>query len=368
VALSIPLLTVSQGLRSVLEAHLKFGVINTINIPLGSLALLGPLLLLPYSNGLVPAVAAVILSRVAGGAIYFWLCLRTVPEMRHGIRLSVGAVRPLLRFGSWMTVSNVIGSLMVYLDRFVIGALISVTATAYYSAPHDLITRLSFVARAFAGVLFPAFATTSRRDPTRIMHLYAKGAKYTFIILFPPIFLAVVFAPELLNFWLGPEFSRASARVLQVLALGVFTNCVANIPFALVQGLGRSDITAKLHLIETPFYLILLWWSVSTFGITGAALAWSLRATADMVLLFIVAKRLAACPMASLVSATTALAAVCVATAILTDTMGPTAKLLLVAGVFVVHFVISWQIALSPEERRQLFLRSGTPQYLQPGE
>jgi O-antigen/teichoic acid export membrane protein len=200
------------------------------------------------------------------------------------------------------------------------------------------------------------------------MHLYAKGAKYTFIILFPPIFLAVVFAPELLNFWLGPEFSRASARVLQVLALGVFTNCVANIPFALVQGLGRSDITAKLHLIETPFYLILLWWSVSTFGITGAALAWSLRATADMVLLFIVAKRLAACPMASLVSATTALAAVCVATAILTDTMGPTAKLLLVAGVFVVHFVISWQIALSPEERRQLFLRSGTPQYLQPGE
>lgn len=368
VAMSIPLLTVSQGLRGVLEAHLKFGIINAVNIPLSSLTLLGPLVLLPYSNSLVPAVAAVVLSRVAGGAVYFWFCLKIVPDMRLGIRLSLRALQPLLRFGSWMTVSNVIGPLMVFFDRFVIGAVISVTATAYYSAPYDLVTRLSFVARAFAGVLFPAFATSSSRDPAQIVHLYARGAKYTFIVLFPPIFLAVVFAPELLNFWLGSEFSQESARVLQVLAPGVLANCVANIPFALIQGLGRSDLTAKLHLVETPFYLVLLWWGVSNFGIEGAAFAWSLRVTIDMVLLFVVARRLSACPATLLTWVTAALLSTCIIAAVIASITDPTIKLLLVVAMIAAYLAISWQIALSPGERRYLLLRGRMLEYLQPGE
>jgi O-antigen/teichoic acid export membrane protein len=366
VAISIPLLIISQGLRGVLEAKLKFNVINTINMPLSSMTFLGPFLLLAYSNNLVLAVAAVVLSRIAGGALYFRFCLKFAPEMQHGFRFSPRAVLPLLRFGSWMTVSNIVGPLMVYLDRFVIGAIASVTATAYYSAPYDLVSRLSFVPRAFAGVLFPAFATSSNRDPEKIAHLYVRGAKYVFLVLLPPIFLIVVFAPELLNLWLGPTFSHESAQVLRILALGVLANSVAYIPFALIQGFARADVTAKLHLAEAPFYLALLWWSVSTFGIEGAAAAWSLRVTADMVLLFLAARRIATGLTALLARVAAALAAACIVTMAVATLADPTIKFASAAAIVAVYLVISWHAVLSADERRYLLSCGRTPKYPAP--
>ena len=61
---------------------------------------------------------------------------------------------------------------------------------------------------------------------------------------------------------------------------------LALIPFTLIQGLGRPDVTAKFHLLELPLYAGLLWFLVSRMGIAGAALAWTLRTTLDAILMF----------------------------------------------------------------------------------
>jgi hypothetical protein len=79
--------------------------------------------------------------------------------------------------------------------------------------------------------------------------------------------------------------------VLQWLAAGVFLNSLAQVPLALVQGVGRPDLTAKLHLLELPLYVLGLWWLISTFGIVGAAIAWTLRVGLDAAVLFGMAQR-----------------------------------------------------------------------------
>ena len=43
---------------------------------------------------------------------------------------------------------------------------------------------------------------------------------------------------------------------------------------------------AIFSLIELPIYVVLAWWCVRAYGVTGAALAWTLRVTLDAVLLF----------------------------------------------------------------------------------
>jgi O-antigen/teichoic acid export membrane protein len=63
-------------------------------------------------------------------------------------------------------------------------------------------------------------------------------------------------------------------------------------PFTLIQGVGRADLTAKLHLAELPVYLPLLWWLISHAGIEGAAMTWALRSLFDMLLLFALSLRL----------------------------------------------------------------------------
>jgi O-antigen/teichoic acid export membrane protein len=78
-----------------------------------------------------------------------------------------------------------------------------------------------------------------------------------------------------------------STRVLQILSLGVLANGLAAIPFALIQGTGRADITGKLHLLELPFYLAAVWYLTVHYGIAGTAVAWLLRVVADCILLFL---------------------------------------------------------------------------------
>ena len=60
---------------------------------------------------------------------------------------------------------------------------------------------------------------------------------------------------------------------------------MAQVVFALVQGHGRPDLTAKFHLLEFLFYLPLLFWAIKQHGIVGAAVAWVFRATIDAILL-----------------------------------------------------------------------------------
>jgi hypothetical protein len=45
-------------------------------------------------------------------------------------------------------------------------------------------------------------------------------------------------------------------------------------------------LTAKLHLIEVPCYLALLYWGIHAHGIEGAAIAWTVRLSVEGVILF----------------------------------------------------------------------------------
>ncbi|PKM07662.1 MAG: hypothetical protein CVV17_01680 [Gammaproteobacteria bacterium HGW-Gammaproteobacteria-7] len=175
--------------------------------------------------------------------------------------------------------------------RFVIGAVISMTAVAYYVTPFEAVTKILVIPGAVLGVLFPAFAASHRQDPARMVHLYARGIKYIGLMLFPVMLLMTGFAHEGLNLWMGSEFAGHSAPVLQILAIGVFVNGCALVFATLVQGVGRPDLGAKLHLLQLPIYFVGLWWAIDSFGILGAATAWSVRVSVNGALLFWVASR-----------------------------------------------------------------------------
>jgi O-antigen/teichoic acid export membrane protein len=290
--LSIPFVITTAGLRGLLEAHQRFGLINALRVPMGVFTFAGPLVALPFSRSLYPVVGILVAGRLIGCVAHLVACLRVAPELREQIAWHGAAAGPLLRFGGWMTVSNVVSPLMVTLDRFLIGALVSLTAVAYYATPYEIATKFWFIPGVLLPVMFPAFSTSFEQDRDRTALLYGRCVKYVFLILFPVVLLTVGFARNGLTLWLGAEFAQHSFRVLQWLAVGVFLNSLAQVPFALVQGAGRPDLTAKLHLIELPLYLLGLWWLISMYGIEGAAIAWTARVGVDALILFAMAQRL----------------------------------------------------------------------------
>jgi O-antigen/teichoic acid export membrane protein len=291
-AFAIPFVTVTGGLAGILSARQQFGMLNAVRLPLGLLMYLGPLLILPFSNTL-PLVMGVLLGgRVLSTLIHLALCLYVMPALRHHLIFDWRVVGRLSRFGGWMTVSNIISPLMLIVDRFLIGALVSITAVAYYATPYDAVTRLLIVPSGITAVMFPAFAMTFARDQARAARLFNRCLAYVGAVLFPITLIIIALSSEGLTLWVGGEFAHHSSIVLQWLMLGVFLNGLAYIPFSFIQGAGRPDITAKIHMAELPIYLLSLWVLTVNYGIEGAAVAWTARMAIDCLLLFIMTQRL----------------------------------------------------------------------------
>jgi O-antigen/teichoic acid export membrane protein len=287
-----PFVITQAGFRGILEGLQRFDVVNGINVTLGLFNFGGSLLVLSFSTHLGVFTAVVIAGRLIAWIASLGFCFKLIPNLQKWRFPEPATAKNLLKFGGWMTVTNVVGPLMVYLDRFLIGAWISVAAVAYYTTPYDVVTRLWIIPGALVGALFPVFSAAQGENPNSTKRLFSLSVKYIYIALFPLALLIVAFAREGLTFWLDDIFAAQSAAVLQWLAVGVLINSLAHVPFALIQGAGRPDLTAKLHLLELPFYLVCVSLLIHLHGITGAAIAWTMRVSVDAILLFFLASRL----------------------------------------------------------------------------
>jgi len=291
-AFCIPVVVCTVGTVGILEAHQRFSSINTVRVLSGAYMYLSPLLVLPFSRSLFPVVMVLAAGRLFTLVAYVIICSRALPSLFVGLKIQAQAIRPLVNFGGWITMTNVVDPFMRYLDRFFIGSMASMAAVAYYTTPYEVVTKLWIFPAALSGVFFPAFSTSYGQDPQRTVLLFGRALKSVFIMLFPIALLIVMLAHEGLDLWLGKEFAEHSTIVLQCLTVGVLVNGLARIPDGLVQALGRPDLTGKLHLAELPVYLMLLWWMIKAYGIEGAAVAWLIRASIDMVVLFLFSSRL----------------------------------------------------------------------------
>ena len=284
-AVGIPTVVTSAGVRGLLEAFQQFRLSNLIRIPLGLVTFAGPVIILPFSHSLVAIVSILVVARIIALIAYFMASLRFIVLHRAITATQVRAALSLVRMGLWMSVSNILGPALVYADRFLISGLVSVSAVAYYAVPFDVLTRLLVIPSAIAGVTFPAFATSFASDQARTTKIFLFATKATAAVMFVLVLGVVAFGHQLLVYWVGPTFADHSGSILKWLAIGVLCNGVAQIPFSLLQGIGRADLTAKLHVAETLVYLPVLWVLVGHSGIEGAAFAWAIRVGADLLLL-----------------------------------------------------------------------------------
>jgi len=351
-ALSLPVVITTTGLRGLLEAHQRFALANALRIPMGVFTFVGPLLVLPFSRTLVPVIAVLVLGRVLGCAGHLWACFRVMPALRREASFDWSSIPPLLSFGGWMTVNNVVGPLMLYVDRFVIGSILSIAAVAYYTAPVDIVLRLVIIPSAVVGVLFPAFATSLHREPDRSALLLARGLKYVFLAMFPVVLFLVSFAHETLRLWLGPAFEHEGAVVLSLAAAGIFVNSLSTVPFVLIQSAGRPDLTAWLLVAELPVYSVLLWSMTRWKGIDGTAMAWAIRLLGEAACVFFLSYRLLPHKPKLLLGLCTALTAGLGILYLATLPQNPASRTMFFVATSLCSAIAAWFWGLTPAERQ----------------
>ena len=353
-AISLPWVVTTAGLRGLLEAHQHFGAATALRLPLAVFTFIGPLAVLPFSRSLVPIVAVLVVGRGLTWVAYLAVCLRRYDYLRVGLHVRRRVVAPLLRYGGWLTVSNIVSPLMANMDRFFIGAILPLAAVAHYVTPFEVVSKLLVIPQSMVAALFPAFAASYTQDRAQTSRLFDRSLRAVVLLMFPLLFAVILFAPEGLSAWVGADFARTSIPVLRWLAVGVFINSLAQPAVAVIQGSGRPDVTAWLHLAELPLYSVSLWWLAHRFGIVGVAIAWTLRVTIDTAALLFVAYRSAPSPWRqaerAMPSALAAIAALAAAVLI----QGTVPKLAFLLGALGAFVLLGWTRIVEPGERESL--------------
>jgi O-antigen/teichoic acid export membrane protein len=286
-AAALPMALLAAGLRAVLEAVQRFDLVNLVRAPTSAVTFLAPALGAALGWSLPAIVVLLALGRAAAVAGYLVLVHRGVPGLGWRLPRDWHAMKPLVGFGGWVTVSNVVSPVLVYGDRFLLASLAGAAAAGYYTAPFEAANRLLIIPGSVAAALFPAVSALSN-GPDRTDHRPLLGAAVRQVawLLTVPLLAILVLAPWLLRVWLGAAFAEQAGLALRILSVGVAANSLGQVYYAAVQGVGRPDLTARFHLLELPVYAAGAWLLVVRFGIPGAAAAWSLRMVLDTVLLW----------------------------------------------------------------------------------
>ncbi|WP_162252084.1 flippase [Brevundimonas sp. Root1423] len=289
-ATTIPLVMLTSALRGVLEGDQRFGIVNAIRVPLGVFAYAGPLLVLPFTSNLAWLISALVVVRIAALAAHISACGVLYADIWKARSLSWAASKELIVFGGWMTVSNIVGPLLLYLGRFAIAVLVSVAAVPFFSTIYDVSINLLVIPGAIASVMFPVFAATLDHKIDTAPQAYHRSLFWVALIMAPLCALAFVAMKPAVSLWISPDFAEQSFRVGQVLAIGIFINAFGHVSQAFIQARGRPDLTAKLHLAELALYLPYMYWLTVEYGVVGAAIAWAVRVTISTVALALIAR------------------------------------------------------------------------------
>jgi len=191
--------------------------------------------------------------------------------------------RTLLRYGGWVTVTAVINPILVAADQFLIGSLIGMAEVAHYAVPMNLVTRVQTFPAALGRTFFPRLSSLPREAAHELGARALQTLGYAYAAVCAP---GIILAPVFIRYWIGADFALASGSVAQILFFGSWSTGLSFVAYTLLQSQGRPDVTGKLHLLEVLPFLGILWLLTASFGINGAATAWTLRSVVDAFAMF----------------------------------------------------------------------------------
>lgn len=292
-AICVPITLVTNWLRGALEGVERFARVNLLRTVFGAWNYAGPAVTVLYAPRLDAMIASLVIGRFLAMLGHFLACVQSERGIVLGPAPRVkGAGAAFIEEGGWITISNLIGPLMVYSDRLVLAAMLSPAIVAVYATTQEVVFRVSVIPAALAGALFPRFSGVGDVDPDSApVPLYQRSIRLIAAIMLPLCVFAAVASYDALSIWLGKDFSIQGYRVVGILAIGIFINSIAYFPFAWLQGSGRSQTIASLHLLQLPVYAVALYLAAKYAGVEGAAWVWSGRLTVDCIMLLVMATR-----------------------------------------------------------------------------
>ncbi len=228
-----------------------------------------------YLGGGLEQVVIVYVAGTAGILLYLGLVSRRLlPRVNilpgwHG-----ESVRTLLRFGRMKFPAQLAVNLIQQLDRIVVGVLLPVAQVSFYAVPVRVSVRVGQVAETIASPIYPAVAAHMVGERSGDLdRQYRYGVRMVAVAAGGAVAVLGGLAEPLLRVWMGPDFAQASAWPLRILLLAYSAGAFFTLPSVAADAAARPGIPASFLVAGSLLHAAVIWFAVSRWGVTGAALA-----------------------------------------------------------------------------------------------
>lgn len=273
-------------------ARLRMDLNTIINaVPKFLMAVVTPFVLF-LGGGVVEAVWVALFAALLILVGHLLVSGKLLPEL-YQKTINKSAIRPLIKFGGSVVLYGIGLILLSNLEKLLLTRLVSVKSLAYYSVAFTFANMTTMFSMAMVQSLIPAFSqllTPEKR--TELDALFSRALRISLVGLLPSIMVLFVIARPFFTIWAGAEFGLESVYPFYILLSGIFFSIMVYVPNCLIMSYGRPDINAKVYWIELLPYAVIAFFLINSFGILGAALAWSLRETLNAFIFIWLTKRI----------------------------------------------------------------------------
>ena len=189
------------------------------------------------------------------------------------------------RNNQWITLSNLAGIVNGSLDRFVLLSLLGAHAIGAYVFAQDFGIRILVLSSSFALVLLPYF---SRNQSKWQNHIWVKRGSGLILLSHIALGLILYFGQTQLKYGFNNmSLAQDVVDFFWIFLVGITANGIGHILLSALHSHRELKRPALWHVISAVFYIPLLYGVVQGFGLTGAAVLWSMRSVIDTVVLYL---------------------------------------------------------------------------------
>jgi O-antigen/teichoic acid export membrane protein len=210
---------------------------------------------------------------VVSGAVTNLIISYIIAPYRPRFLLKWIVVRPIIKFGRWIFINEIIAIITSNVFKVVISRQIGAEGLGlYYLATQLAHLPIEIASETFGNVAFPLFSRL-KNDVLKATRVF--GALFTSMaaLLFPVCAFLIFLAPSITSQVFGPGWN-GTEQVIQALSLVTMIAIFGEAATPVLKGFGQPKLIVLIEFVQSSLLIALVWVLTARYGLVGAAIAW----------------------------------------------------------------------------------------------
>ncbi len=207
--------------------------------------------------------------------VLYFVIKKILPYLNFKFSIRKETVRKITTFSGYAFMSKIASTIGAYADKLIIGAVIGSAAVTLYAVPFMLVGRLIAISHRLSMGLFPIaseMGSTGRLEDLK--KIYRDLSRHIFFLNIAITTVLCLFSKQILQLWMGEEFSQQTYIILIFIALAYFMDSLTHLPSLVNDGLSYPQITGGFALSRAVFSIIPMLIGAKFYGVVGVSVAY----------------------------------------------------------------------------------------------